>query len=61
MEWKHKSPPKILVETWLNGLHMYDYPEFREMSKNRIETIFGSAEIAEYYLVTCDEVKKDVA
>ncbi|TMS92350.1 hypothetical protein CWB58_14790 [Pseudoalteromonas sp. S201] len=61
MELKHKSPPKILVETWLNGLHMYDYPEFREMSKNRIENVFGSAEIAEYYLFSCIEHEKDVA
>ncbi|CCQ09835.1 hypothetical protein PALB_6830 [Pseudoalteromonas luteoviolacea B = ATCC 29581] len=61
MEWKHKFPPKILVETWLNGLHMYDYPEFRLIAKNRIETVFGSAEIAEYYLFSCIEHELEVA
>ncbi|MFT5450675.1 MAG: hypothetical protein ACI9N9_000152 [Enterobacterales bacterium] len=61
MEWKHKFPPKILVETWLTGLHMYDYPEFRKVALERIETVFGSAEIAEYYLYSCKDHKKEVA
>lgn len=61
MERKHKIPPKALVETWLAALHMYDYPEFRKVALERIETVFGSIEIAEYYLYSSKEHKKEVA
>lgn len=61
MERKHNPPPKALVATWLAALHMYDYPEFRKVALERIETVFGSAEIAGYYLHSCKGHEKEVA
>lgn len=60
MNRNSQYPPRVLVETWLSAYQKAEYPEFQQIAKERIETVFGSAEIAQFYLLSLNK-NKDAA